>query len=472
MRDKTGTRPPRRIAASPRPRPRSSAPGRVRASRRRGSRRSRAALSAPAGRRDAARPCAADGRAGCVPVTAKPSASSAPSALCPPISTAPASSSTSVPPFSIWNRSCSMIAGSDGGSVAIASAVSGTPAHRINVAERVVGGDAPEQIRVLDHRAEEIDGLQERRRARKRHDRRVVGAAEPERHGRFRRRIEPRDRARQHLGRNLGGAAAAAHRALARRVGLLRHERQVGVFPHPAPVDPVLEPPQAASVCRERSARGDGPPVAGADQRQRALLRHGATQATAGQRPPQIVGERRPGAHRIDAGLLARVGRHRRDVAGGEHRLVAPASAASRRPRRKPRSSSGRPVSASHGAPPASVTHSASSNAIVLPSAAISRPGSTDATGVSVSTRMPRSFENAGEQRPARARLCDGSKPSRVTKRYFGRAARAAPPAGAAPRAPARPRRRPRRRSPAAIEAAPRRAPAAPPSAGRTGRSA
>ena len=61
------------------------------------------------------------------PVTAKPSANSAPSALWPPTSTAPAASSTSVPPFSMWNRSCSTIAGREGGNVAIASAVSGTP---------------------------------------------------------------------------------------------------------------------------------------------------------------------------------------------------------------------------------------------------------------------------------------------------------------------------------------------------------
>ena len=40
----------------------------------------------------------------------------------------------------------------------------------------------------------------------------------------------------------------------------------------------------------------------------------------AGERPPQIVGERRPGAHCVDAGLVARMRRHRRDIAGGEHR--------------------------------------------------------------------------------------------------------------------------------------------------------
>ena len=92
--------------------------------------------------------------------------------------------------------------------------------------------------------------------------------------------------------------------------------------PHPAPVDPVLEQPQAASIGRERAARGDGPPVAGADQRQRALLRHGAAQPAPGERAPQIVGERRSGAHRVDAGLLARMRWHRRDIAGGEHRSV------------------------------------------------------------------------------------------------------------------------------------------------------
>src|SRR5207248_614884 len=58
---------------------------------------------------------------------------------------------------------------------------------------------------------------------------------------------------------------------------------------------------------------------------------------------------------------------------------------------RKPRLSRDKPVSPSQGAPEASVTQSASSNAIALPSSVISRPGSTRATGFPVTARILRS---------------------------------------------------------------------------------
>ncbi len=76
------------------------------------------------------------------------------------------------------------------------------------------------------------------------------------------------------------------------------------------------------AVRRERSARGDGVFVAGADQRQPALLRCRATRRLAGERTTQIGGERRPLADGIDPGLLARVGKHRRDVAGSEYARI------------------------------------------------------------------------------------------------------------------------------------------------------
>ena len=66
------------------------------------------------------------------------------------------------------------------------------------------------------------------------------------------------------------------------------------------------------------AARSYRPLVAGADQGQGLALRHSAAQPLPGERAPQIVGKRRAGAHRVDAGLLARMGRHRRDIAGCE----------------------------------------------------------------------------------------------------------------------------------------------------------
>ena len=120
-------------------------------------------------------------------------------------------------------------------------------------------------------------------------------------------------------GRHLGGAAAAAHRVFRLVHG---HLRQFAVAPHPAAIDPVLELPPRCAVGGERPARGDGMPVPGADQRQPAPLRHGAPQPLAGKRAPQIRGERRTLADGVDAGLLARMGDHCRDVAGGEDARV------------------------------------------------------------------------------------------------------------------------------------------------------
>ena len=134
------------------------------------------------------------------------------------------------------------------------------------------------------------------------------------------RRLQPRHDAAEHRGRHLSGAATAAHRLLAR---LGPHLRQFAIAPHPAPVDPVLEPPQIRPLGGEGPARGDGMPVAGADQGQPAALRHGAPQPLAGERAAQIGGERRALADGVDPGFLARMGDHRRDIAGREDARIA-----------------------------------------------------------------------------------------------------------------------------------------------------
>ena len=95
------------------------------------------------------------------------------------------------------------------------------------------------------------------------------------------------------------------------------------VAPHPAAVDPVLQLPQPRAIRDKRSARRDGLLVPGADQRQRALLRHGAPQPAAGEGAAQIGGERRTLADGVNPRLLARMGEHRRDVAGREDPRVS-----------------------------------------------------------------------------------------------------------------------------------------------------
>ena len=80
----------------------------------------------------------------------------------------------------------------------------------------------------------------------------------------------------------------------------------------------------------------------------------------------------------------------------------------------KPSAVSGNPVSASQDAAPASVTHSASSKAMRLPSAQISAPGSTRTISLSVSTAMSRRARIRSNSRRTRG-LCDGSSASRVT---------------------------------------------------------
>ena len=64
-------------------------------------------------------------------------------------------------------------------------------------------------------------------------------------------------------------------------------------------------------------------PVTGADQRQPVALRPVGPQRLSGQRPAQVVCQRRPHAHREHAGLLQRPCLQARDVAGGILRNVS-----------------------------------------------------------------------------------------------------------------------------------------------------
>ena len=192
--------------------------------------------------------------------------------------------------------------------------------HRVNVAKRMGRGNPAEQIRIVDHRAEKIDGLQQRRRPGERDQRRIVRAVETNHDRAARRRMEPPHGAAEDRRRDLRGATAAAHRAFT-RLGL--HFGQFGVAPHPAAIYPLFQLPQPRAIRHERSARGDGLLIPGADERQSALLRHGAPQSPPGERAAQIGGERRTLADRVNPGLLARMGEYRRDVAGREDLRVS-----------------------------------------------------------------------------------------------------------------------------------------------------
>ena len=159
----------------------------------------------------------------------------------------------------------------------------GHAAHRIDVAERMGGGDTPEQIGVVDHCPEEVDGLQQRGRPGKRDQRGIVRTVEADHHSVAHGGLQPFHDTCKHRGRHFRGAAAAAHRVF----GLIRgHFRQFAVAAHPAPIDPLLEPPQPGAVGGEWPARGDGTPVSSADQRQPAPLRHRTPGSFAGERPP------------------------------------------------------------------------------------------------------------------------------------------------------------------------------------------
>ncbi len=196
----------------------------------------------------------------------------------------------------------------------------GRAPHGVDVAERMGRRDPPEQIRVVDHGTEKIDGLQQRRRAGEGDQRGVVGAIEADHDSAARFRLQPLHHPAEHGSRNLRRATAAAHRVFSR---LREHFRQFAIAAHPASVDPVLQPPQARAISREGAARGDGMLVPRTDQRQPSPLRHGAPRLLAGERASQVRGERPALPDRVDSCLLARMSNHRRHVAHRENLRIS-----------------------------------------------------------------------------------------------------------------------------------------------------
>src|SRR5262249_60391884 len=91
----------------------------------------------------------------------------------------------------------------------------------------------------------------------------------------------PREHTAQGLRSHLGPAAAAAHLIAERfaRVDsmlmaehLRYHAIYVLVHPHPAPIDPVLPPPNPGAFHLEWAARGDSVTLTGRDEREMSPL--------------------------------------------------------------------------------------------------------------------------------------------------------------------------------------------------------
>ena len=87
-------------------------------------------------------------------------------------------------------------------------------AHREDVAQRMVGGDLAEHIRIVDEGAKKIDSLHQMAALTRCNHRRIVGRVEADDHIVAARRRKPRQRARQRSGADLRRAAAAAHASI------------------------------------------------------------------------------------------------------------------------------------------------------------------------------------------------------------------------------------------------------------------
>ena len=213
--------------------------------------------------------------------------------------------------------------GNDGGR----QRVTRLAAHGVDVAQRMVGGDLAEHIRIVHERAEEIDGLhQVAPRAWRRH-RGIVGRVEADHHIGSQGWRKARQRARQRVRPDLRATATAPHvleagnrRAAVRGCAHPYHHRAgVLVHPHPSAVDPVLQRPDPGALGLEPAARCDGVTLAGRDQREKVALRTPRLHRLAARVPAKIGGERRTGAHRNDAGFLARRRNESGAIAGREY---------------------------------------------------------------------------------------------------------------------------------------------------------
>ena len=223
------------------------------------------------------------------PVTAKPSAGSAASALWPPTSAQPSAASTP--------RGALQHVGQLGPHLVARGVGHGghrqrrprPRAHRVQVGQRVRRGDLAEHERVVDEGAEMIDALHHRHSRRRQHHRRIVRRVEADQHVGAGQARQIRQRAGQHLGTDLGAAAAAAHRVLAPAIGAIGcwyiriQRRSIQSFQrHTAR-------PATAKPLRQATARPSPRP----EDRQRVRLRPPAAQCLAAGGAAQVRGQRR-----------------------------------------------------------------------------------------------------------------------------------------------------------------------------------
>ena len=83
-------------------------------------------------------------------------------------------------------------------------------AHRVDVGQRVRGGDLPEEVRIVDDRREEVDGLDEREIVGQHKDPRIVEGLAPDDEARIGLEGQTAQRARQVTRTQLGGSTSAA----------------------------------------------------------------------------------------------------------------------------------------------------------------------------------------------------------------------------------------------------------------------
>ena len=164
----------------------------------------------------------------------------------------------------------------------------------------------------------------------------VVWAVEANDHIVPRRRRDVAEGPGQHCRADLGAAAAAAHgdgreflhggligERRGRAARGFGHGGELVEPPHEAAVDEILPAPDPVAFDHEAVARADGVPLAGRDQVERLALRSEGPQRLSGQGAPDVVGQHRPGAYGIDAGLRQIARAEGGDIARGEHVVAA-----------------------------------------------------------------------------------------------------------------------------------------------------
>ena len=211
--------------------------------------------------------------------------------------------------------------------------------HRVDVAERMVGGNLAEEIGVFVKGPEEVHRVHHRLAPRYPDDGGIVWCIQSHQHVVALDRPQSRERAGQHAGPDFRATTAAAHVVdrtglhpfLDRQPGVERrcrkglgggHGRKPLVAVHEAPVDPVFPAPNPSTRESDPPARRHGISITGADERQPMFLRPVRQQGSSGEDAAQVLRQRTPHPHREHAGLFEPAALHAGDIARGEHQRV------------------------------------------------------------------------------------------------------------------------------------------------------